>query len=244
MATYRVKVNVPGLKSLRRVAETNFAAGSHPAVDRMCKQWSVRYSSFARRRYDVYSRGGGDWPPLALSTILRRRLGAAHFRKGDTFQSLFHRRKGLKTRGQELRRVKGQLARELARTGDTVAAGAKLKRLIRLSQRAKYLPSMQGISILRDTGITFLALQIGAVGNMDIRIPGGIRFGYAEAPHAGSKRTIANIAGYHQAGGRYLPQRKIIVQPDDRTRRGIASDLGRALVAVGNNRPVTGGGEA
>lgn len=39
-------------------------------------KWAVRYRSFVQRRYDVYSRGGGDWPPLSAATIKRRKPAA------------------------------------------------------------------------------------------------------------------------------------------------------------------------
>lgn len=39
------------------------------------KQWAFIYRVFARRRFNVFSKGGGDWPPLARSTIAQRRVG-------------------------------------------------------------------------------------------------------------------------------------------------------------------------
>lgn len=39
------------------------------------KQWAFAYRVFARRRFNVFSRGGGDWPPLKKSTIAGRRVG-------------------------------------------------------------------------------------------------------------------------------------------------------------------------
>ena len=44
-----------------------------PAMTRTLRQWAVRYRSFAQLRFDLFSRGGGDWPPLKESTIRRRR---------------------------------------------------------------------------------------------------------------------------------------------------------------------------
>lgn len=46
-----------------------------PARRIIFKQWAFIYRTFARRRFNIYSRGGGDWPPLAASTIKRRRTG-------------------------------------------------------------------------------------------------------------------------------------------------------------------------
>jgi len=36
-------------------------------------KWAARYLSFAAERFDKFSKGGGDWPPLKESTIRRRR---------------------------------------------------------------------------------------------------------------------------------------------------------------------------
>lgn len=39
------------------------------------KQWQARYLGFIWERFDTSSKGGGDWPALAQSTINRRRKG-------------------------------------------------------------------------------------------------------------------------------------------------------------------------
>ena len=38
-------------------------------------QWAGLYSTFAKRRFKKFSRGGGDWAPLRPSTIAGRRKG-------------------------------------------------------------------------------------------------------------------------------------------------------------------------
>ena len=50
------------------------SAGNGP-IRKALKQWGARYRSFAQERFDQYSKGGGDWPPLSLFTILGRRKG-------------------------------------------------------------------------------------------------------------------------------------------------------------------------
>jgi len=46
-------------------------------------QWARLYRAFAKERYDVYSKGGGDWPPLSPLTILARRHGkGGKFKRG------------------------------------------------------------------------------------------------------------------------------------------------------------------
>lgn len=37
--------------------------------------WVSIYAAFVRKRFAIFSRGGGDWPALALSTIKARRKG-------------------------------------------------------------------------------------------------------------------------------------------------------------------------
>lgn len=39
------------------------------------KQWAARYRGFLQERFVKFSRGGGDWKPLAESTLARRRKG-------------------------------------------------------------------------------------------------------------------------------------------------------------------------
>lgn len=36
------------------------------------KRWALRYRTYVRRRFDRFSKGGGNWAPLALSTIIAR----------------------------------------------------------------------------------------------------------------------------------------------------------------------------
>lgn len=42
---------------------------------RLRKRWRLRYLNFVRVRFLKYSRGGGDWRPLAPATIAARRRG-------------------------------------------------------------------------------------------------------------------------------------------------------------------------
>jgi hypothetical protein len=65
---FSVDVRVRGLS---RFSKTVKDRGPH--VDRIMKRWSVITRSFLRRRFVEQSKGGSDWPPLAESTIRRRR---------------------------------------------------------------------------------------------------------------------------------------------------------------------------
>ncbi len=95
MLTVTVNVKTPGLDAFRRVVATKMAPGSHPAIDAMCNQWGKRYEGFARRRFTRLSRGGGEWPPLAPSTIKRRRAGKGKKRSDLTRAVAILRDKGV-----------------------------------------------------------------------------------------------------------------------------------------------------
>ena len=91
-------------------------------------------------------------------------------------------------------------------------------------------------AILKDTGILFNALSIGAPGNLFRIVPSGIDVGFsAQGKHPDSKATIAEIATYHQEGGRgksKLPQRKILVEPPTPVKRQMMQALDRAVVRM------------
>jgi hypothetical protein len=58
-----VRINLEPLKLLEKVPRSVY------------NQWAARYRSFAQERFVKFSRGKGTWPPLAPSTIARRRKG-------------------------------------------------------------------------------------------------------------------------------------------------------------------------
>lgn len=66
-----VKVEIEGLKRLRKQVDRNPALGKEIA-----NAWSIIYRAFTRQRFHRFSRGGGDWAPLAESTLKRRRKGS------------------------------------------------------------------------------------------------------------------------------------------------------------------------
>lgn len=71
-----VRVNLKPLKNLTTgVTEglRNPQSASH--IRDVLKKWAVRYRSFAQLRFDRFSKGRGDWQPLAPSTLRRRRKG-------------------------------------------------------------------------------------------------------------------------------------------------------------------------
>ena len=70
MLQVKVLLNLRGLKKFTASLSTN-----SPAVVKTLKQWGVRYRGFVQRRFDTFSKGGGNWPPLKPATIARRRKG-------------------------------------------------------------------------------------------------------------------------------------------------------------------------
>lgn len=88
MPTPTVTLKLDGLRKFAR----GLSNGKSQAIVKTLKQWKVRYLSFAQRRFDIFSKGGGDWPPLAPSTIARRKgkgIGVAILRDtGTLFRAL------------------------------------------------------------------------------------------------------------------------------------------------------------
>lgn len=66
-----VSINLKGLTKFRG----ELGAGSSDTQARVLKVWEFRYKGFIFNRFNSFSRGGGDWPALAESTIAKRRSG-------------------------------------------------------------------------------------------------------------------------------------------------------------------------
>lgn len=158
-----IKVNLSPLLAFKSAVE------SMPLWHRISKIWAARYRGFIQERFDTYSKGGGDWAPLAPSTIKARRKG-----------------------------------------------------------RGKGSPA-----ILKNTGILFAAINptfSGQPGALQEDIPFGVRVGYGgEARYPGASPAIADIAAFHQAGGRHLPKREIIVDPPITVTEAMAQDAERII---------------
>lgn len=167
------------------------AKGGGP-LRRSLKQCAAVYRAFLQTRYVKESRGGGDWPDLAPSTIAKRR--------------------------------KARLKKIAGLSGAAKAAHDK--------KRKRQDAGDPNVAILRDTGVLFAALDSGrAPGAVEEDIPGGIRVGYGGGGrHPGGQATIADIAGFHQAGGRRLPRRMIIVPPDRSTLSHFGRIIARAMI--------------
>lgn len=74
-------------------------------------------------------------------------------------------------------------------------------------------------TILRDTGILFNALSPNLTGSgfEEIKNNTQLIIGFSPAQHQGTKRSISEIASFHQYGTGNNPVREIIVPPDEKT---------------------------
>lgn len=63
-----ITVEIPGLQRFRRVVTRGDGS-----IKKAYNQWALRYRSFIQRRYNKFSRGGGNWAPLTSrqGSILR-----------------------------------------------------------------------------------------------------------------------------------------------------------------------------
>jgi len=67
MITIKVRISKRDLERLQRFSS------ERRVKDVFHIKWPYRYYGFAKDRFDRFSRGGGDWPPLAESTKHGRR---------------------------------------------------------------------------------------------------------------------------------------------------------------------------
>ena len=208
----RVTVDVGGAdKLLSALSAVESGTGLPQPIRDMYTQWGRRIEAFTKRRFEINSRGGGDWPPLAVSTVKQRRAASP--------SSPFAARRRAA--------VASTTARDTRRGGRVVSSG-------------------RSVAILRDTGVLFKALSVGAPGNTLTPIRGGLEYGIsgsgshsggALSAIAGSARgrssiTIADLAAIHNAGTSRIPQRRIVVEPDHGTLNGMSEDAARAVARL------------
>lgn len=197
------KIDTPGLNRLQRAMNN---PTSEQAITGMLNQWGSRMEAFTKRRFTLFSRGGGDWPPLAKSTYDARRSD----RSGQTI-------------GQAKRAAQAGIAR--ARTPQQFDKAFK--------KVQKY--NAFKTSILVDTGTLRRGLALQGPGNVrEVFANGrfiGVRYGVAGGSHPG-KLTVGRLAAIHQRGSGRLPQRKIIVRPDQQTIAGMRLDAVRAMKRI------------
>lgn len=184
--------------------------GAAAEMEVVMRQWGTRYLGFVRRRFVGASRGDGTWRPLAESTIKARRSGRV---------AGLGKLKGVKRKAGALREIRKRVK------------GGALDAFVGTAIETSIMGSA---AILRDTGVLLNALTPGTVGSLlqpsygELRV----RCGFAPVPHGDGSTTIQDIAAYHQTGGGKLPQRTILVEPDDATVRGMLNDLSVAFTKI------------
>lgn len=223
MVAVRVSIKIDNLQRFNAEVIKGFGGvegpiGSGPFED-MRRQWAARYSAFASKRYSTFSRGGGDWPPLALSTIRARRGPDQRRARAKAKES---KRLSLGSASSLARDTRSKAGREAGPLGRLVSAGGRR------------------VAILVDTGLLKNAVAIGGAGNKITRTPRGLRYGFAFTPHVTGKAkghpTMSKIAAWHHFGLGHNPKREILVAPDAGTQSGMVADANRAI------RKAQGGG--
>lgn len=66
-------VDTAGLDRFKKSIQAQQSNGTSGFITKAYGKWAVRYRAFVQRRWNVFSRGGGDWPPLSPATIKKRR---------------------------------------------------------------------------------------------------------------------------------------------------------------------------
>lgn len=206
MIESKVKIELNGLRKFVDYINRRLQGEHVKDLVPLYKKWSARYRSFAQRRYRDQSKGGGEWPPLAAATKLARaRRTLSRARRQAHVQA-----QGANPNFEKIRRMLKTAAAKFKKEKTRIALGGGV------------------FSILRDTGTLFNTLNITAPGKgyIEVDVPGGVEVGYGGgAGHpAGNGRTIADIVRFHHFGGKHLPVRQIIVNPDEKTVAGMAKD--------------------
>jgi hypothetical protein len=181
---------VPATVTVTTIKLNRLAAGlSDPAAKFVAlKKVGAIYRSFAMQRFSRLSRGGGEWPDLAESTIRGRRKG-----------------KGAKKKKDALTPKKAKKSTEVVKTKRPEPKTGPAQKVSILIDKG-----MLFAALAPTAGIGQGALEAATTR--------GIRLGYGgPMRHPDGGVTLADIASFHQSGSDRLPQRKIIVEPDSTT---------------------------
>ena len=235
-----VRVNLAPLLRFRDHVQRGLVAGdseTNPAR-RALRQWAAIYRAFLRERFDRFSRGGGDWPKLAESTILARRAKGGGTRRQKRAKARAAIRKARQAQERAVARLSGLESKGKGEQADKARAqvARATARIATSRGTMESQASMSGVSILRDKGLLFNVTApdfTGGPGQLQEDILFGVRVGYGgQHLHPDGTATIADIAGFHQEGGPRLPQRKIVVEPDGPALRRMAEVMDAALARI------------
>lgn len=219
--TVELKGDLSHVERYRKALQQAFS-GNSESFDRFGKRVLAMYASYIQRRFNTFSRGGGDWKPLAPSTIYRRARATVERARKEADSNL---RRGVDTKGKSfgpaeheaaIKRAHGRAHRFLNRVLG-VPHGATRGIRIGPATIAKGAVGSGQVSILRDTGTLFNALSINGPANVMRKRGPVFEFGIGgNMQHPSGGVTVGRIAAYHQNGGAIPnrpPQRKILVVP-------------------------------
>lgn len=163
----KVVVNISKLTGAPAALRSLMTVPSAAPFEAMFTQWTARYAGFIRRRYVQNAAGGGDWAPLAVSTIKGRARGKG---KGNA-----HTRRGGRG-GRNTQR--SFLARDTRRGGMLVASPGSYQ-------------------ILRDTNTLLASVDIGATANKLTRAAGRVTYTIAATRELGVIARAHQDGGKH-----------------------------------------------
>lgn len=84
----QTKINTAPLENVVRDIRRGLrTGGSATPVRGMLRKWGTRYLGEMQRRAKKFSRGGGDWAPLKVSTIKSRRKGRGKSKRSPAILS-------------------------------------------------------------------------------------------------------------------------------------------------------------
>jgi len=225
------RIDIRGLnKFVKGIKAGSQSTGSGP-VNNMLKAWGARYLTFIRRRFAKFSRGGGDWKPLAESTkkarrgSKRRKTRSSRAKtktttRGSGKKFAILRDTGILLKalsigapGNLFKRVKGGIQ---VGFGGSAKHKGKIKKLSRQAKRKSIRKSAKG-------------------SKSRAGLAKSLRSSRAKQ---GAMAKIADIAAYHNTGGGNLPKREILVQPDARTIRAMKAAAVKYVGKLGRDSSI------
>ena len=226
-----VRIDLSAFKQFESQVTTALQNPLGGALQPVFRQWGARYRRYTQKLFLINSRGGGDWKPLKLRTVMGRRGVRKRIKKRTTKLQVDY---GLKTVTHKLNRK----VRVLKRT-----KGGKrkltLKRALnsakKLFKKGPKTTVKVKIAMLQDTRTLFMALApvlATGLGAYELGFDGGIRVGLEGGSHPGGT-TVSDIAIYHHIGAGNLPVRRIFRDPDSELINDMSNDLRRGIRKLG-----------
>ena len=217
VAQVQVVVDLSGCRQFRTALRAGLMGHAGPVRDAL-QLWANEYLSFTQERFDVFSKGGGNWAPLAESTERARRDVAKVRRNVAKARRSLRKAVERKRKATRVRYSSSKPKTALRKTLQAMEAMTKAK--VRLDKWRRREGAIRAkLAILRDTNTLFntLSPSIEMPGQVRRHIPFGIEIGFGGgAAHPKGDATIADIARFHQEGNASgnLPAREILVMPD------------------------------